>query len=205
VSIDSHQKQVRIKNESCFPITVWVNQGSHVVLSKSEKILSNNEWSAWKWNPGIPGSLAEKKIPTPLKNKLEFQHGPGTVPTHEGSGFYGYDFHVPENTPVLAMESGTVIRVIEHYETSHRDLSRVQEVNKVEVLHSDGSVAVYGHLKKDGVLPSLCEQVKAGQTIGFSGNTGFSSGPHLHVEVFRPTGKGDYQTMPLKFLPSPSE
>lgn len=55
--------------------------------------------------------------------------------------------------------------------------------NYISVQHSDGSVAHYRHLKKDGVLVKEGDEVAKGQKIGYSGNTGYSAFPHLHFEV----------------------
>lgn len=57
----------------------------------------------------------------------------------------------------------------------------------VRITHPDGSMTIYGHLSKTYVFNK--QVVKAGQQIGLTGNTGFSSAPHLHFE-FRP-GKRD--------------
>lgn len=53
----------------------------------------------------------------------------------------------------------------------------------IRIRHPDGSLTIYGHLSKTYV--SKDQEVKQGQRIGLSGNTGFSSGPHLHFE-YRP-------------------
>ena len=55
----------------------------------------------------------------------------------------------------------------------------------VRIRHADGSMTIYGHLTKPYV--SKGDKVAAGQRIGLSGNTGDSSGPHLHFE-YRPSG-----------------
>ena len=55
--------------------------------------------------------------------------------------------------------------------------------NFVRILHDDGTMALYAHLKTDGVLVRVGQQVQAGQQIGLSGNTGFTTGPHLHFAV----------------------
>ncbi len=53
----------------------------------------------------------------------------------------------------------------------------------MRILHGDGSMAIYAHLalEKARVYPGL--KVSSGQLIGFSGNTGFTIGPHLHFAV----------------------
>lgn len=55
--------------------------------------------------------------------------------------------------------------------------------NHVRIHHADNSMTIYGHLTKSYVYNK--QIVKAGERIGLSGNTGFSSGPHLHFE-YRP-------------------
>src|SRR5690625_5722784 len=55
--------------------------------------------------------------------------------------------------------------------------------NFVRILHDDGSMALYAHLDYGGVSVRDGQRVKRGQRIGRSGNTGFSTGPHLHFVV----------------------
>ncbi len=55
--------------------------------------------------------------------------------------------------------------------------------NFVRILHDDGSMALYAHLKSGGVLVRVGQQVQAAQQIGLSGNTGFTTGPHLHFAL----------------------
>ena len=52
--------------------------------------------------------------------------------------------------------------------------------NFIRLLHDDGSMAVYAHLQPEGVQVRTGQRVRLGQRIGLSGNTGFSTAPHLH-------------------------
>lgn len=67
--------------------------------------------------------------------------------------------------------------------------------NMIVVQHGSGIATIYGHLWKFAVQPY--ERVHKGQLLGYTGNTGFSTGPHLHFEV-RQNGE---PTNPLEWLP----
>ena len=191
-------KKVFIKNDYCHPISVFVNEKTYVVEAKSELSLGVEKWSEWYFYTGTPGSLEEKTVPSPLEKKQDPDQGAGTG-IHTGTFQHAYDFYTAEGTKVHAVEDGFVVRVVEQYELAHQDKNKMNEVNQVNVLHADGSFTEYLHLKKDSVVVKLCEKVKAGELIALSGNTGFSSGPHLHVHAIRPLNRKDSKTFPLKF------
>jgi murein DD-endopeptidase MepM/ murein hydrolase activator NlpD len=83
----------------------------------------------------------------------------------------GLDFRVPSGTPVMAMNSGTVLLARPLY----------FEGNFVVVDHGQGLLTLYLHLSEFKVTEG--EQIKSGQEIGLSGGTGRATGPHLHVAV----------------------
>ncbi len=61
--------------------------------------------------------------------------------------------------------------------------------NAVYVLHADGSVAWYGHMKKNSLTSkSVGESVVTGEYLGIVGSSGNSTGPHLHLEVYDSQG-----------------
>ncbi|MDD5412111.1 MAG: M23 family metallopeptidase [Methylobacter sp.] len=97
---------------------------------------------------------------------------------------FAVDIAMPEGTPIYAARSGIVLEVDDDfYKGGTTNKAYSAEANSIRILHDDGSMAIYAHLalEKAQVYPGLA--VNAGQLIGYSGNTGFSSGPHLHFAV----------------------
>lgn len=93
------------------------------------------------------------------------------------------DFALPVGTPIVAARSGVVIRSVASYTEGGATPDMLGKDNNIRILHDDGSVASYLHLAYKGVLVPVGKRVTAGQVIALSGNTGFSSAPHLHFEV----------------------
>jgi murein DD-endopeptidase MepM/ murein hydrolase activator NlpD len=88
-----------------------------------------------------------------------------------GSTHYGIDLAVPTGTEVLAAADG---EVIQSGWNGGYGIS-------VYIRHEDGSVTRYGHMNETCVI--VGEYVSQGSVIGFSGNTGDSTGPHVHFEI----------------------
>lgn len=97
---------------------------------------------------------------------------------------YAIDLAADEGTPVLAARDGVVMQVEDDFEGAGLDQEKfASRANHVRVLHSDGTMAVYAHLQPESVVLSPGQRVRLGQRLGASGNTGFSSGPHLHFAL----------------------
>ncbi|CAA9889635.1 Peptidase M23 [Candidatus Methylobacter favarea] len=96
---------------------------------------------------------------------------------------YAVDIAMPVGTPIHAARAGIVMEVDNDFYKGGVNKAYSAEANNIIILHDDGSMAIYAHLEleKAQVYPGLT--VAAGQLIGYSGNTGFSSGPHLHFAV----------------------
>lgn len=104
----------------------------------------------------------------------------------------GIDFGTPVGTPVHAVLSGTVIG------TGNTDIvcPGASYGNWVFIRHDNGLSTVYGHLSLVAVQTG--SRVTTGDIIAYSGNTGYSTGPHLHVSVFATAG------VSIKSFPSKS-
>lgn len=102
---------------------------------------------------------------------------------------YALDFGVPIGTPVLAARGGTVMEVEEEFRGHGLDLERYGDrANYVRILQDDGSMAVYAHLAPESVIVVPGDRVRAGDFLGKSGDTGYTTGPHLHFVVQRNAG-----------------
>ncbi len=93
----------------------------------------------------------------------------------------GIDFRIPSGTPIRAAGPGTVVGIEERCRPGHRWCSG-RRGNYVQIAHPAGRHSRYLHLRPGGVAVTVGEQVERGQIIGYSGNTGNSTGPHLHYD-----------------------
>jgi murein DD-endopeptidase MepM/ murein hydrolase activator NlpD len=127
------------------------------------------------------------------------QEGPGPF-SHQGSQRYAVDFAMPVGSPVVAARDGRVIAVREDSNRGGRSPSFADDGNYVLVLHADGTRGLYLHLERDGALVSVGEDVRRGQRIARSGNTGWSAMPHLHFQVdARDPASGRWGSTPFRF------
>lgn len=106
----------------------------------------------------------------------------------------GIDIIARTGTPVYAMFDG-VVRISRHESKGYG--------NVVVIRHQDGLETLYAHLDCRYVVEG--QKVYSGKCIGLSGNTGTSTGAHLHLELSIPTGRFDpellidFQTGTLKY------
>jgi murein DD-endopeptidase MepM/ murein hydrolase activator NlpD len=121
---------------------------------------------------------------------------------HAGKDAYAYDFAMPVGSPVRAMRAGTVLRTRLPSPAGSPchdggDSSCANYANTVEVRHADGTVGLYMHLSSLSV--SKGSAVAQGDVLGASGNSGWSTGPHLHVQVQSDCGTWWCPSVPFTF------
>jgi murein DD-endopeptidase MepM/ murein hydrolase activator NlpD len=120
--------------------------------------------------------------------------------THFDENQYAVDFDLDTGTPVHAARDGLVVDLKRDSNRGGPSTNYGSDGNFILLQHEDGTFGNYVHLRQNGVLVKIGDRVRAGDRIGFSGNTGVSSGPHLHFDVRVPTEDGKMQSVPIKFL-----
>ncbi|MEW1906252.1 MULTISPECIES: M23 family metallopeptidase [unclassified Streptomyces] len=139
-------------------------------------------------------AAAAKKAPAWVKPvgsytlSASFNQG-GAMWAHKHSG---QDFAVPVGTPVKAAAAGTVVKA-----GPYGGGDGPAYGNAIVVKHANGKYSQYAHLSK--IQVKIGQKVGAGQRIALSGNTGNSSGPHLHFEI-RTTPNYGSAVNPAAFL-----
>lgn len=138
----------------------------------------------------VPGHPSARPVDVeyllPLRqSRSRIDQGFGGAFSHDDEqNRHALDFAAEIGTPVLAARAGTVMQVESDFSKAGLKRERYGgRANFVRILHDDGTMALYAHLKADGALVRVGQRVAAGQQIGLSGNTGFTTGPHLHFVV----------------------
>lgn len=142
-------------------------------------------------------ALPDVRVSLPFRagRTVTVGQGPFGGFSHEDEQRYAVDFEVPEGTEVVAMRAGRVLSLREDSDTGCPEPECQQDTNSVVLDHGDGTIAHYLHLQQDGVDVVVGQLVGRGAPLGRSGNTGFTTRPHLHVHVRDPLG----QSLPLWF------
>jgi len=148
-------------------ITTPAEQGAPELPAEVTNFLDQFSGPSWldQLNPGAPSAVQ------PVSGTLTSDWGP-----RWGAHHGGIDIAAPLGTPIKSAANGTVL-----------DAGPASGFGQwVRVLNDDGTTAVYGHVSSYQV--SAGERVNAGQQIATVGNEGWSTGPHLHFEVWDTEG-----------------
>ncbi|HVV82817.1 MAG TPA: peptidoglycan DD-metalloendopeptidase family protein [Kofleriaceae bacterium] len=133
-------------------------------------------------------SLERSMLKTPLKfARVSSGFNPHRMHPilHRIKGHFGTDFACPVGTPVWAAADGVIVQAGPAGGAG----------NMVTIRHDNGLTTLYMHLSKIGKMTKIGQRVAAKTVIGYSGNTGLSTGPHLHFGVKKNGVYIDFQTM----------
>jgi murein DD-endopeptidase MepM/ murein hydrolase activator NlpD len=153
---------------------------------------------------GRPGAKHREEQPYRLPYALATgfavsQAYPETITHTDAASLHAIDFVMPVGTGVYAARAGTVIEVASDFFEAGVDLDiDGPRANIVRILHTDGTLSLYAHLNWNSIRVVPGQQVRRGEYLADSGNTGFSTGPHLHFVVQRNAG-GLVESVPIQF------
>ncbi|MFZ6708569.1 M23 family metallopeptidase [Undibacterium sp. TC9W] len=115
---------------------------------------------------------------------------------------YAVDIDMPMGTTVVAARAGQVVEVVSQFADDGRvEQAYIDRANYVRILHDDGSWADYFHLMQHSAQVQPGMRVAAGQVLALSGNSGYSSTPHLHFHV-QVNQNGTVISLPFHFINS---
>lgn len=115
--------------------------------------------------------------------------------SHIGPWKGAIDFVFPLGTPILTALDGTVVEVIDKHKKYGNSRKYAKYYNFIQIQHKNGEYTEYGHLKPNSSKVAVGDKVTTGQTLAYTGKSGWMTQPHLHFLVFRLLTK----TKPYKF------
>ncbi len=139
------------------------------------------------------------RLPYPKGRAYDIAQSCNGKVSHFGKQQYAMDFVMPVGTPLHAAREGIVIYVKEDSKKGGPSKEFYNDANYIAIEHPDGTYAEYVHLKYKGAVVKPGQKVKQGDLIGYSGNTGYTHGPHLHFAVFVSSNGKDYYSVPTTF------
>lgn len=121
-------------------------------------------------------------------------------PAHVGRCRHALDFFANEGAEIYAIASGRVVWIKKDSKIGGYSKKYIFDGNRIVIKHK-GGYSAYEHMKFGGVLVRFGQRVRRGQLIGLVGNTGWSSKPHLHFELFRKPDPDESEghTVPVSF------
>lgn len=177
-------------------------------IVKDTSDFSGRDYSNFSGQYGDPNSKPNLDylytLPWKKGKKYKIIQGFNGKFSHRGKhSKYAYDFSTQVGDTILAARDGVVIFTKDDSkERGGREA--MGKANKIVVYHEDGTFGHYVHLDYKGLLIKNGDTVKAGEPIGISGFTGFTTTPHLHFVVMKygneaiPIYFKDYPKKPLK-------
>ncbi len=206
VTMSFAAKLVNLKPSLPLPHTATFPAGAVTEAFSVAPLDPNAEWDYAYTNSFKLGSNRVRhddhcvyELPFAAGERVEVTQGYNGGFSHKGQNKYAIDWQVPQGTLVCAARGGLVVRTKDDSDRGGASMDYDSYNNYVLIRHEDGTLGQYCHLQKGGVLVKPGQEVVAGDPIAHSGNTGFSTGPHLHFCVLMAKNGGQFATIPVKF------
>jgi murein DD-endopeptidase MepM/ murein hydrolase activator NlpD len=199
----THSELDDVPRGTIFPATL--DPGARQLILESRHSGSQRPDVQFEWSVALGSPQAVHSPPRPYRVPFAVgtsyrisQAYPQQVTHVTPDSIYAIDIALPDGTAVYAARAGTIINVRHDAFRGGAVAAMADQANLIEILHDDGTIAVYGHLHWDSIRVRIGQHVALGEYIADSGSTGFSSGPHLHFAVWRNAGDKDV-SVPVKF------
>ena len=147
-----------------------------------------------------PDDGARYQLPVLTDRQFRIAQAFGGKASHtDPQNYYAVDIGMPVGTPVLAARDGVVMTVDNDFYGAGLDMAKYGDrANNVRIVHADGTMAVYAHLQLESARVQVGDHVHAGQVLALSGDTGYTTGPHLHFCLQRNAGM-ELVAIPFRF------
>jgi murein DD-endopeptidase MepM/ murein hydrolase activator NlpD len=201
------EDEVNVVSEPPLPGARVIPPQQQSLILQVQPIDSRRSWSyrlSYRYVHGDPAARPDLdaiyQLPFDENQPLRVDQAFGGKYSHsDAHSFHAVDISMDEGTPVRAARSGVVMSVESDFHGAGTDIAKFGDrANHIRIVHSDGTMAVYAHLELESVLVGVGDRVRAGEVIARSGNTGYSSGPHLHFVIQRNKG-GTLVSVPFEF------
>ncbi len=184
--------------------TLAPNQSEQVMVLRNDNAAEAGDYRySFDWTVGDKDATHDDdhlySLPYESGKSYRILQGYGSSFSHTGLEEFAVDFDMPVGTPVHAARAGIVARVEESHNKGCWEDGCGAYANYIVILHSDGTTGEYYHLMQNGAMVEIGDSVAQGQMIGYSGNTGHSTMPHLHFAVYRASEWGNTQSIPVHF------
>ncbi|MCP3876666.1 MAG: M23 family metallopeptidase [Desulfobacteraceae bacterium] len=194
VSFRINVTKQNMESDIIFPATFVLNGYERRFLFSLK--FGREKWNYnyhYDWERGDMGAEHEEdyiyRLPYLIGSKFRISQSCNGEFTHFGKSQYAIDFKMPVNTPICAAREGIVVDIKEDSDIGGNSKKYKDHANYILIEHSDGTIGEYYHLKHNGVMVQSGQSVQKGDLIGYSGNTGYTRGSHLHF-VIRSTNDG---------------
>ena len=201
-------KGENVRFSEAMPLDRTIAANETVDLVRISGLKAGSRWSYTYSYEARHGNLKAEhqsnvlyQLPYAIRKAYPVLQGFNGAHSHTNRFMYSVDFAMPKGTPIHAAREGNVVGVKQSSDRGGSNPDWIDEANYIVIQHFDGTFAHYAHLRHKGVVVAMGQTVKKGQLIGYSGNTGWSTQPHLHFAVHTVLGAEPFgRTVPIRFF-----